>query len=176
MPGERILWSGAPGRGLVLTPWDAFLIPFSILWTSFIVVWMSSVVVTGAPLFFVLWGIPFILVGLFATVGRFALDAWFRGAASYAVTDQRILIARRGPLSAFTALDLDRLPELRLTGEGRPRGNIRFGAGPSLMATGGFSAWMPSLDPTPQFTHIEQADRVFALITDASRKARGLAD
>ncbi|HWD68284.1 MAG TPA: hypothetical protein VG227_10020, partial [Caulobacteraceae bacterium] len=37
--GERLVWTGAPQRGLMLTGRDAFLIPFGIFWCGFMVFW-----------------------------------------------------------------------------------------------------------------------------------------
>jgi hypothetical protein len=40
----------------------------------------------------VLWGIPFVLVGLYLIIGRFFADAYLRARTCYGVTDQRVLI------------------------------------------------------------------------------------
>jgi hypothetical protein len=74
-----------------------------------------------------------------------------------------VLILKRRPNADFTALGLDRLPEVRISERGDGSGTVRFGPEQALFAFGrtGFSLWVPSLDPTPQFIAIADAKRVF---------------
>jgi len=169
--GERLVWSGRPGQGLLLTSRDALLIPFSLVWGGFAVFWESTVLVQpNAPTFFVLWGVPFVLIGLYLMVGRFLLDAWIRGGMLYAVTNKRILISRSGPFSKFTALSLDRLPDASISESAGGRGTIRFGEpAPMWAGRNGMASWTPSLDSAPQFIAIENARSVFDQIQLATR-------
>jgi hypothetical protein len=115
LSGERVLWSGRPRQGLMLMPRDALLIPFCLAWRGFAIFWEVSVTKPGAPGFFPLFGGVFVCVGLYFVPGRFLVDAWLRRDMAYAVTDRRILIARPPPFGRFTAINLDRLPDVQLT-------------------------------------------------------------
>jgi hypothetical protein len=145
------------------------LVPFSLMWGGFAVFWEVSVFRTPAPFFFRLFGVPFVLIGLYFIAGRFLVDAWLRAKTYYAVTNQRILIARSAPMGAFTALNRDRLADLQLTEEANGRGTIRFGQLSAMWGRNGFAAWTPVLDPTPQFIAIDDAARVFNVIQNAGK-------
>ena len=97
LPGEQVLWQGRPYPGFLFRPIEAVLIPFSLLWAGFAVFWNTSVWSIsggGAPVGFKLFGLPFLLAGLYITVGRFFVDQWLRRRLSYVVTDRRILIVK----------------------------------------------------------------------------------
>jgi len=170
LPGERVVWSGIPGQGLLLTGADALMIPFSLVWCGLAIFWETSVLSTPAPFFFRLFGIPFVLIGLYVVIGRFLLDAWVRRGMQYAVTNKRILISRTGPFAKLTAVSLDNLPEATLTERGNGRGTIRFGQPAQFWTrSGGYTSWTPSLDSTPQFLNIEDARSVFNQVQSQSR-------
>lgn len=165
LPNERVLWMGRPARGLLITARDGLMIPFSLAWGGFALFWEASVVTTNAPVFFRLWGVPFVLIGLYLIVGRFAFDAWLRRRMVYAVTDRRVLIRRFAPLASFKALPLAQLPQARLRDEAGPRGTIVFGPEEAFYARhGGLGAWTPALEAMPQFLAIEDAKSVFNLV------------
>ena len=90
-PGENLLWTGRPGKGHLLRKEDIFLIPFSLIWCGFVVFWEYTALKSGAPVFFLLFGILFVLAGLFLTVGRFLLAAYRGRRTSYALTSERII-------------------------------------------------------------------------------------
>ena len=120
------------------------------------------------PPWAVVWGVPFVLVGIYLIFGRFLLDAWVRGGTRYAVTNRRVLISRGRPYQTLIAVGLERLPEASISEGSGGRGTIRFGqASPVFGRATGFSAWTPSLDPVPQFIGIEDANAVFDLIQRA---------
>jgi len=91
--GERLLWSGRPDSRRWLYPQDAVLIPFSVMWGGFAIFWEAEVLSSSSArgtVLFPLWGIPFVLIGLYLMIGRFFLRRWIRRRTLYAVTDQRV--------------------------------------------------------------------------------------
>lgn len=164
-PDERLVWTGAPQRGLVLTGQDVFLIPFSLLWGGFALFWEATVLMSGGPGFMALFGVPFVVIGLFMIFGRFLVDAAIRRRMVYGLTDRRAIVLRRtfGESVSSTALGGD----IGLDRHGRT-GTIRFGAQPSMFVFGagmGWSIWIPSLSPVPRFLRIADADKVYGLAT-----------
>jgi hypothetical protein len=166
--GERKLWAGVPRQGIVLRAGDAFLIPFSLLWGGFAVFWEASVVRTGASLFFMLWGIPFVLMGAYITVGRFWVDAWRRARTTYAVTSDRIIISSGGIAPTSKSLNLRTLSDVTLQERPDGTGTITFGAAPAFAGMFGGSSW-PGVSPVPSFEMIPDARRVYAVVRDAQR-------
>lgn len=89
--GEQILWKGTPGKGHLFLPSDLFMIPFSIFWCGFAFFWEYMALSNGAPFFFALFGLPFIAVGLYITVGRFIWKAYIRKRTAYVITNRKII-------------------------------------------------------------------------------------
>ncbi len=162
--GESLNWSGTPRQGVVLRPSDALMIPFSLLWAGFAFFWETSVFRDGAPTFFVLWGIPFVLMGLYITVGRFFHDAARRAKTEYGVTDQRIIIA--GPRGALTSLELATLGEVNLTTKSDGSGTIVFGPSNLMTTMYAGTAW-PGVKQPPSFDVIPDARRVYEIIRES---------
>ena len=162
MPGERLVWSGQPKQGIMLTSRDALLVPFSLLWGGFALFWNVSVWKMDADWFFRLWGLPFLVAGLYLIFGRFLHDAWVRSRTDYAVTNKRAIIMR-GP--NVRSLDLDRLPLVDMSESANGSGTLRFGEPMSLLGRPGVGLWSPALDPTPQFVGIPDVRAVYGLVT-----------
>ena len=89
--GEQILWRGKPERYSLLNKKDSLMIPFSIAWCGFAIFWELSVIITGAPLLFRLWGIPFVCVGLYMVFGRFLYRRYQLRHSTYVITNRKII-------------------------------------------------------------------------------------
>ena len=125
--GEKLLWSGRPRQGFRLRPSDAFVIPFSLLWCGFAIFWEASVFKGNAPFFFRLWGVPFVLIGLYIVFGRFFADARTRARTYYGVTSERIIIVSGMFSRQIKSLSLRTLTDVSLTERGDGSGTITFG-------------------------------------------------
>ena len=122
--GETILWKGKPEKGHMFTSQDIFMIPFSIIWCGFAIFWETTAIISGAPFFFALWGIPFVCVGLYMVFGRFFWTAHVRKNTAYVITTRRIIRSRRGRVDSMSARSLPPMhAKIRRDGTG----TIRFG-------------------------------------------------
>jgi len=170
-PGERLLWQGYPRQGFLLRAQDAFLVPFSLLWGGFAIFWEYSAVTSPrAPFFFLLWGIPFVCVGLYMIGGRFLWDARDRARTIYAVTNQRVLIVSGVGRRNARSLELSTLSETSLSETADGRGTITFGpANP-------YGSWGRSWPGTgrglsPAFEGIARARDVLRIVRESGKSA-----
>lgn len=124
---EKLLWSDRPKQGIVFRPSDAFLIPFSLLWCGFAIFWESLAVGKHAPVFFDLWGIPFVAVGLYMVFGRFFVDARIRRNTVYAITNERVLIIGGLRQRQVKSLALRTLSDVSLNEKDDGSGTITLG-------------------------------------------------
>ncbi|MBI3751152.1 MAG: hypothetical protein HY263_05795 [Chloroflexi bacterium] len=168
-PGERILWEGQPDVRAYTFAGSILLIPFSIVWAGFAFFWEGSVIAMGAPLLFWLWGIPFVLIGLYIVGGRFVVARREAQRTWYAITTERVLIQSGAFRRRLSELDLTNLPPTELTAGRNATGTITFGTvhpyarffGPSWMGMKMGQAIVAVRDP----------ERVFEILSEARRDA-----
>jgi hypothetical protein len=161
--GERLLWWGVPKQGFVLRRADVKLIPFSLVFLTFAVFWEWQVVQAAEP-FFALFGIPFILAGLYVVAGRFVHDAMRRRGMVYGVTDKRVLIVEA---SGLNSVELSSLNEIHLQKTASHVGSIMFGPELEPVAWGpGIGAWS-GRPVVPSFEFIPEAEKVLHTVRAA---------
>jgi hypothetical protein len=165
--GEQFVWSGRPRQGLLLQPTDAILIPFSLMWGGFAFFWEYEVVATHRFWVLQLWGIPFVVIGLYLVVGRFFSDAYARGQTYYGLTDKRVIIARG---STTRSIPLSDLTGVALAPKADKSGTIVLGA-PGQPAPNALNAYFGSSRVQyPMFQMIPDAQSVYDQI-EAQRKS-----
>lgn len=108
-PNELLLWCGAPGPGR-LNSYGRVPVLFSIIWLGFSLLWEVIAVMSG-QMIMILFGIPFVLIGLSVAFGAPLKNAKLKGKIFYAVTDQRLLIREGENIKIFTA---DMLPPMQI--------------------------------------------------------------
>jgi hypothetical protein len=120
------------------------------------------------PVFFALWGIPFVVVGLYIMFGRFFVDAAQRSKTTYGVTNQRVII-RSGIFSRDTkSLNLRTLSDVTLSEKRDGSGTITLGPTVGYYSWFSGAAW-PGMSRRmpPCFDNIPDAKRVYDLIRQA---------
>lgn len=168
-PGERLLWSGFPRQGVTLRGQDMFMVPFSLMWGGFAIFWEYMAFQDDGPIFMKLWGIPFVLVGLWMIFGRFFTDAWTRARTVYGVTSRRVLIINGLARRQVRSLQLLGLAELNNSEQADGSGTITFGAGPAWTAVRGWP--MSNQYLPPAFDGIPNVRDVLQTIRNAQRAA-----
>jgi hypothetical protein len=170
--GEQLLWAGRPRQGLVLRASDGLLIPFSLMWGGFAIFWEAMAINQGAPIFFCLFGIPFVVVGMYLMIGRFWVDAYQRSRTVYGVTSERIVIISSPCGRRMRSLNIETVPDVTLTERSNGGGTITFAALPPFF--GQYARSWPghagSIIPT--FELPDQAREVCEIIREVQRQAR----
>jgi len=167
---EELFWAGKPKQGLTLRPSDATMIPFSLLWGGFAIFWEYMVVTGTSNLFGMIWGIPFVLVGLYLIFGRFVFDSWQREGTVYGITDQRVIIVSELFSRKTISLDISKLQSVTLQLKADESGTITFNAGApqsSFTITWGNRRREPE---APAFEMIQDAQKVYLIIREAQRR------
>jgi hypothetical protein len=177
---ETLLWSGFPPQGILLRPSDWLAIPFSLLWGGFAIAWELAVFV-GEPdvpdqfnswdIGFALWGVPFVLVGLYLIAGRFFIEAARRAYTIYAVTDQRAIVLTNFLAQNIRSIPLSGLTEIGLSKKADGRGTIALGRANTA------SDWaqgraVAARDTRPQFESVSRAEEVLKIIREAQKRSR----
>jgi hypothetical protein len=174
-PDEKLLWSGRPAQGFRLHQEDAMAIPYSILWLGFSIYWVVTVANMSAPLFSLLFGMVFVVVGLYLLLGRFCLNAARRKNTLYAVTNERVIIISGIATQSTKSLSIDTLSDVSLTEHANGTGTIYFGAVPNWFWWQRSITW-PGYTSVmvPSFELIENPRSVFQTIREAQHADRGL--
>ena len=165
--GEVLRWSGRPRQGFVLRGSDWFLIPFSLLWGGFAVFW-EIMAIAGGPGFFMVWGIPFVVIGVYMIAGRFFADRLIRSRTVYGITDSRAIILSGFSGKQVKSLSLRTLTDVSLSESRNRSGTITFGAVPPGAAfMQGFPMPGAANGMPAQFELIDDARAVYDVIRDA---------
>jgi hypothetical protein len=153
LPGESIVWRGAPRAGLRFRLLDIPLVLFGLFFTA-----ISLVFVVGFFPFGLL--IPHLWVGLYFTFGRFFVERKVRENTTYAITQTRALIVRKWPTRRSSTVNLATVAEISLAEHGDGTGTITFGGSHWALVQ---LQWGGHRN-LPAFEFIDDAPRVMRLL------------
>ncbi|MEE4349001.1 MAG: hypothetical protein V2J26_02125 [Pacificimonas sp.] len=164
--GEITQWAGRPCQGFAFTAFDVFLVPFSFLWAGFAGMWNLLVWFADGgetPFAFGAFGLPFLIVGAYVSVGRLFHDRWLRKNTIYAVTNKRALAITKSVFGTKTKVVRLENASVSASISRNGRGTLTFGDAPAFDFTG-FSYWLPSTGPGLKFFRVEEARALEELI------------
>ena len=170
-PNEQLLWFGRPRQEFFFRKSDALVIPFSLMWGGFAIFWETSVWMSNAPFLFRLWGIPFVLVGLYMIFGRFLVDVRQRKKTFYGVTNERIVIISGLFNQSVKSLSLQTLTDMTMEEFINGLGTITFGTPNSTNWYGNnnFPFNRKREEIVPNFEQILQTKNVYETIRNARK-------
>jgi hypothetical protein len=172
-PGERVLWEGQPDVGAYSMRGAWYLIPFSLLWGGFAIFWEVMAITSGAPIFFLLWGIPFVALGLYLIFGRVFVARREAARTFYAITDRRVLIESGAFRRTFTEIDLRDLPPSTLEQGSDGVGTITLGPASWFMRAPPGWPFAGMYGQTLALSSIRAAGNVYDTLQRAKAEARG---
>ncbi|MFD2584457.1 PH domain-containing protein [Pedobacter vanadiisoli] len=166
---EKLIWTGKPKKGILFRTTDTLLIPFSFLWAGFAIFWETSVIITDAPFFFKLWGIPFVLVGLYITLGRFFVDAKKRANTVYGITADRIIISTGIFSREIKSLNIRTLSDITINQKPDNSGTITLGPSDFRIAMIQGIEW-PGVKQPARLEFIDDVKNVYDQIINLQRQ------
>jgi hypothetical protein len=163
------------------------MIPFSLVWGGFAIFWEIMALGIGFSshrrpgpggpgefigLIFPLWGIPFVVAGLYMIFGRFFYDAALRKTTWFGVTNQRLIVLKGLFGCNVASFDYATLTNLNLVERGDGSGDILFGS-PNLLSDFAGANWTGSNRYRPPgFYQLTDVRRIFNLIRAAQNQVK----
>jgi membrane protein YdbS with pleckstrin-like domain len=136
---EKVIWSGKPVKKAFVLP-GLFSIPFGLVFLGFAIFWMWGASSSGAPNFFTLFGLPFVLIAFGIIFAPSILQFLRYKNTEYMITDKRIIV-QTGTIGLDTRfVDLEKIQEVYVQ-----VGVIDklLGTGTVYAMTAGFSGFVP---------------------------------
>lgn len=172
-PDESILWEGRPHRwAYVVRQWPLTLLGIPFLGFAFI--WMQGAGALGgrAGSFSTLFGVPFVLAGLYLVVGHYAYSALVCPTVRYILTDRRLIISAGFPIARSISIDLGSIQAVEVT-EGLI--DRRLGTGSITVITPSLPLYAPPsqsqfLRPAPTLAALCNPHDVASAIRSAIRR------
>jgi len=164
---EKLIWTGRPRTGIVFRTADIFLIPFSLLWCGFAIFWV--IMASQGSIFFAMFGIPFVVIGLIFVFGRFIIDAKQREKTYYGLTDDRIIIKSGVYKKSIKSINIKTLSDIEYVEKSDGSGTINIGPKNPMMMWGSGMNWWPGVKATPSLDLIQDVRKVYSKIIEIQK-------
>ena len=123
-PDEYVLWQGKPERrGNLLSIYDVFSGFIGAFVSAFATYWIVNAYKAPGPSFFCLFGLPFLVLGLYMLFGRALYAVLIRKKTAYVITNKRIYRQRGRKTDNLSGL---KLPDYDTICHRNGNGSIRF--------------------------------------------------
>ncbi len=117
---ERLLWTGKPVKEIRLLPSEKIIMVFGAFWTAFSAFWIAMAYAGTAEMegdaimanIFPLFGIPFLLVGLYLMIISPIRAKRKRKNVEYALTDKRVLIFYNNKIQSLQAFKYNEIQNI----------------------------------------------------------------
>lgn len=139
-PGEKLLSTGRPDPRVHFMPFDAFLVPFSILWCAIAMYFMWLALFQAGDR----WWFLFVVMGLYQMAGRFVVKARRKRRTVYSLTDTRAIVLE-GDRRISEIRVKDVVARVRKSGDGS-HVEVVFGEGnlPGIYLNSGMEFFSPT--------------------------------
>lgn len=104
---DVVLWKGKPEKGITASSHDLMTIPFGIFFTLFAIFW-TAMAASGFAIMAV-FGIPFILVGLYMLGGKYIINERMKDKTAYVITNKAIIRKRGNRVDIWYGSDLNNM-------------------------------------------------------------------
>jgi hypothetical protein len=169
---ELLLWTGMPKQGFMLRKGDWIAIPFSLFWGGFAIAWEFSVLQMGDLNFtniFALFGIPFVLIGIYMLFGRFFFEKFRRKNILYGMTSDRLLIRSGIHSKKFNSIQIKALRGITYSKRLDGSGTIVLGTESYMAGLFRGTGWPSGSPMAPVFELIPNVEDVYKQIVNLQR-------
>ncbi|MBR2024982.1 MAG: DUF308 domain-containing protein [Clostridia bacterium] len=131
---EDILWCDKPFKKITFSSGDVFTTLFGVVWLSFSLFWVASAffATKGAAGFakvFPLFGIPFVLIGLYLLFFRHIVSYIRRKNMIYTLTSKRVMIVHTGKRQYVQEYRYEDISNIQIKCDDNDVGSIFFFSG-----------------------------------------------
>jgi len=170
MADEKLLWCDKPKGGILFRTSDVFVVPFSILWCGFAFFWEFGVSNSGAPFFMMIWGIPFMCVGLYFVFGRFIYDKINREKTVYGITTNRVIIKSGVFKTKVESFNISTLFNLSIEEKKDGTGSVKLDSDKYPFSQFAVAGWPGSKGQAPALEFIDNVREIYNLILQQQHK------